>query len=239
MIFSYLCIVFGKLRNPSIGKVHFNFTTMKNPDHFIITINREFGSGGHEIGRQLARQLHVKLIDNQILKAVAERYNLTRAQTEKLEFEHPSWWEDFAKFYQDYTSRHDYSASGGEMTSRQLFFVQVQTMKEIAHKESCIVVGRCGFHVFRDYPRTLKVFVYAPLEDRIKSVEQRYNVREEEAHRMIRDNDYTRQLYTRTFSGREWYDTRNYDLTLNVGVLGVTGAVDFLKDALEKVWCKR
>nr|WP_298673300.1 cytidylate kinase-like family protein [uncultured Prevotella sp.] len=209
---------------------------MNISDQFVITINREFGSGGHEIGRLLAQRLQVKLMDRQILKAVAERYHLTEEQTEKLELRHPSWWDDFAKFYQDYTSKHEYKASGRDITSRQLFFAQAEAMKDIASRESCVVVGRCGFHVFREDPLALKVFVYAPLADRIERIEGRYNIREDKARQMISDHDYTRQLYTRTFTGKEWYDTRNYQLTLNAGTLGIEGAVDFLVDFVGKFW---
>ncbi|MCI2179984.1 MAG: cytidylate kinase-like family protein, partial [Prevotella sp.] len=130
----------------------------------------------------------------------------------------------------------EYKASGRDITSRQLFFAQAEAMKDIASRESCVVVGRCGFHVFGEDPLALKVFVYAPLADRIERIEGRYNVREDKARQMISDHDYTRQLYTRTFTGKEWYDTRNYQLTLNAGTLGIEGAVDFLVDFVGKFW---
>uniref|UniRef100_A0AB33IPG1 Cytidylate kinase-like family protein n=1 Tax=Prevotella sp. GTC17253 TaxID=3236793 RepID=A0AB33IPG1_9BACT len=206
---------------------------MDKNEKLIITINREFGSGGHAIGEELASRLGVKLIDKQVLQAVADRFSLSQEEAEALEQRSPSWWDDFTHFYQSFMAMNEYHVNPRDITSRQLFFAQGKAMREIAGRESCVVVGRCGFDVFKDTPNVLKLFVHAPRDYRVRRIMERYGVDAQKAARMIDDNDYTRQLYTKTFTGHEWYDVHNYDLTLNVGKYGQSGVVDLLMRFIE------
>jgi Cytidylate kinase len=197
-------------------------------EHFVITINRQFGTGGHEIGMELAHRLDVKLIDKQILRAVAEKFNLTEREAEELEQRRPSWWEDFSKFYQNFISVNEYAVNPRDITSRQLHYAQAKAMRDIAEEESCVVIGRSGFYVFKHHPNSLKIFLHSPLNIRIRRIMDRYHVDEVKARIMIEDNDYTREIYTKTYTGCDWYDVRNYDLSLDVSGFGVNGAVEFL-----------
>lgn len=201
---------------------------MNRKEKFVITINRQFGTGGHEIGQELADRLGVKLIDKQLLQAVADKFHLTEKEAQRLERRRPSWWDDFSQFYQGFMSMHEYKVNPREITSRQLFYAQADAMKRIAGQESCVVVGRCGFDVFRKHPNKLSLFIHSSLDRRIARIEDRYKVDEDKARVLIEDNDYTRELYTKTFTGKDWYDARNYDLTLDVTRMGVYGAIDFL-----------
>lgn len=201
---------------------------MNRKEKFVITINRQFGTGGHEIGQELADRLGVKLIDKQLLQAVADKFHLTEKEAQRLERRRPSWWDDFSQFYQGFMSMHEYKVNPREITSRQLFYAQAEAMKRIAGQESCVVVGRCGFDVFRQHPNKLSLFIHSSLDRRIARIEDRYKVDEDKARVLIEDNDYTRELYTKTFTGKDWYDARNYDLTLDVTRMGVYGAIDFL-----------
>lgn len=201
---------------------------MNRKEKFVITINRQFGTGGHEIGQELADRLDVKLIDKQLLQAVADKFHLTEKEAQRLERRRPSWWDDFSQFYQGFMSMHEYKVNPREITSRQLFYAQAEAMKRIAGQESCVVVGRCGFDVFRKHPNKLSLFIHSSLDRRIARIEDRYKVDEDKARVLIEDNDYTRELYTKTFTGKDWYDARNYDLTLDVTRMGVYGAIDFL-----------
>ena len=201
---------------------------MDRNENFVITINRQFGTGGHAIGAALAERLGVKLIDKQVLKAVAEKFNLTEREAEDLEARRPSWWEDFSHFYQSFVVMNKYQAIGRDITSRQLFYAQAEAMKRIAHEESCVVIGRCGFNVFSEHPNRLSIFLHSPIRRRVIRIMDRYHVDEEKARLMIEDNDYTREIYTKIFTGKDRYDTRNYDLALDVTKFGINGAVDFL-----------
>ena len=197
-------------------------------EHFVITINRQFGTGGHEIGMELAHRLDVKLIDKQILRAVAEKFNLTEREAEELEQRRPSWWEDFSECYQNFISVNEYAVNPTDITSRQLHYAQAKAMRDIAEEESCVVIGRSGFYVFKHHPNSLKIYLHSTLDIRLRRIMDRYHVDEVKARIMIEDNDYTREIYTKTYTGCDWYDVRNYDLSLDVSGFGVNGAVEFL-----------
>lgn len=207
---------------------------MRTSETFVITINREFGTGGHEIGTKLAARLHVPMVDRQILKAVAAKFNMTEKEVERLEDRRPSWWDDFTQFYQSFMSMNEYTVNPRDITSRQLYASQELAMRKIAAGGSCVVVGRCGFHVFKHHPNALRVFLHSPLDYRLKRVEGQYHVDEAKARELISDNDYTRQVFTKTFTGKDWYDARNYDITLNVADHGVDGTVDVLMKLIEE-----
>lgn len=207
---------------------------MNKNDRFVITINRQFGTGGHEIGMELAKRLGVKLIDKEILRAVAEKFGISINAAKRLEERRPSWWEDFSQFYQSFMSMNEYHFQAREITSRQLFSAQEEVMKMIAGRESCIIIGRCGFEVFKNHPNALRVFIHCPESVRVKRIMERYEVGGEEAAMMIADNDYTREVYTKSFTGKSWYDLRNYDLALDTKRFGVNGAVDFLMKFIDE-----
>ena len=206
---------------------------MNRNEKYVITINRQFGTGGHEIASVLAARLGVKLIDKQILQAVAEKFNLTEHEVDSLERRRPSWWSDFSLFYQNFMSMNEYSVKSLDVTSRQLFYAQAAAMRQIADEESCVIVGRCAFDVFSKHPNKWSLFLHSSLEKRVGRIMERYKVNEEKARILIEDNDYTRELYTKTFTGKNRYDARNYDIALDVGKFGVNGAVDFLMKLID------
>jgi len=206
---------------------------MNRNEKFVITINRQFGTGGHAIGEELAKRLGVALIDRQLVSEVAQRFNITEEEALDIEKKRPSWWADFSQFYSQFLIDNTYSSDYKSITSRQLFNSQSSIMRSIAERDSCVVIGRCGFDVFEKHPNSLKVFLHAPLECRIKRIMQKYGVDELKARYMAEEHDYTREVYTRTFTGKDKYDARNYDLSVNVGSFGVNGAVDFLMKIID------
>ena len=206
---------------------------MNKEEKFVITISRQFGTGGHEIGAELARRLGVKLLDKQIVKEVASRICAVEDAVEKIEARNPLWRDDFTQFYRNYMASAEYNGLEHDQTSRQLFDAQAEAIKKIARMESCVIIGRCGFHIFRDHPNVLKIFVHAEDDCRKRRIATKYDISESDAAAMIVDNDYSRELYTKTFTGTDWTDARNYDVTLNVRKFGVNGAVDFLMQCIE------
>ena len=206
---------------------------MNKEEKFVITISRQFGTGGHEIGAELARRLGVKLLDKQIMNEVASRICAVEDAVEKIEARNPLWRDDFTQFYRNYMASAEYNGLEHDQTSRQLFDAQAEAIKKIASMESCVIIGRCGFHIFRDHPNVLKIFVHAEDDCRKRRIATKYDISESDAAAMIVDNDYSRELYTKTFTGTDWTDARNYDVTLNLRKFGVNGAVDFLMQCIE------
>lgn len=199
----------------------------------MITISRQFGTGGHEVGAELARRLGVKLLDKQILNEVARRICVVEDAVEKIEARNPLWRDDFTNFYRQYMAGAEYNGQEQDVTSHKLFDAQAEAIRQIASEESCVIVGRCGFYIFRNHPNTLKIFIHADDDCRKQRIARKYDISEADAAAMIVDNDYSRELYTKTFTGSDWQDARNYDITLNVRKFGVNGAVDFLISSIE------
>ena len=206
---------------------------MNKEDKFVITISRQFGTGGHEIGAEWARRLGVKLLDKQILNEVAARVNAVEEAVEKIEARNPLWRDDFTNFYRTYMANAEYNGQEQDQTSHALFRAQADAIRRIASEESCVIVGRCGFDIFADHPNALKIFVHSSLDCRKRRIAVKYDISEHDAAAMIVDNDYSRELYTKTFTGRDWTDATNYDISLDVRKFGVNGAVDFLMNCIE------
>ena len=206
---------------------------MNKEDKFVITISRQFGTGGHEIGAELARRLGVKLLDKQILNEVAARINAVEEAVEKIEARNPLWRDDFTNFYRNYMANAEYNGQEQDQTSHALFRAQAEAIRRIASEESCVIVGRCGFDIFADHPNALKIFVHSSIDCRKRRIAVKYDISEHDAAAMIVDNDYSRELYTKTFTGRDWTDATNYDISLDVRKFGVNGAVDFLMNCIE------
>ena len=205
---------------------------MNKEEKYVITISRQFGTGGHEIGAELARRLGIKLLDKQILNEVARKFSAVEEAVEHISARNPLWRDDFTQFYRSYMAGAEYNGQEHDQTSRRLFDAQADAIRRIAAEESCVIIGRCGFHIFRDHPNALKIFIHADDECRKRRIATKYDIAESDAAAMVVDNDYSRELYTKTFTGSDWQDARNYDVTLNVRKFGVNGAVDFLMAAI-------
>ena len=206
---------------------------MNREEKFVITISRQFGTGGHEIGAELARRLNVKLLDKQILNEMAKRNHVVEEAMEKLEARNPLWRDDFTNFYRNYMRNAEYSGLEHDRTSHELFEAQADAIRQIVAEESCVLVGRCGFHIFEDHPNALKIFVHSSEDCRKHRIAEKYDLSLSDAAAMVVDNDYSRELYTKTFTGKDWTDARNYDISIDVRKFGVNGAVDFLMKCIE------
>lgn len=109
-----------------------------------------------------------------------------------------------------------YKSENKKVTSREAYYAQIQKMRDIAARESCIFVGRTGFRVFKDDPNALKIFIFADRDMRIKRIAEKFGVNEESAAKCIDDVDNARETYTKYYAGASRYEVRNYDFTLNV-----------------------
>ena len=206
---------------------------MNKEEKFVITISRQFGTGGHEIGVELARRLGVKLLDKQILNEVASRMHIVEDAVEKIEMRNPLWRDDFTNFYRTYMAHAEYNGLEQDKTSHELFKAQADVIRSIANEESCLIVGRCGFDIFANHPNALKIFIHSSVDSRKRRIAEKFDISEHDAAAMIVDNDYSRELYTKKFTGREWKDATNYNISLDVRKFGINGAVDFLMKCIE------
>ena len=205
---------------------------------FIVTIGREFGTGGRRIAQELGELLGVKVYDRKLLDALKEKYHLTQEEMDSIKAKKLTWWDEFASFYQQaqaWANRPYYeTVYVPNVTSELLYEEEARILKALADRESCVVLGRTGFHIFKDEPRAFKVFLIADKPCRRDKVARRLNINEGSADLLITKVDEARETFTRTFSDRSRYDARNYDLVLNVSGLEPKSVARFIADCLRQ-----
>ena len=203
--------------------------------NMIITINRENGSGGREIAHLLGEKLNLKVYDKAIFEAVAQKYNLTREEIERIKAQKVNLWDEFCQFYRQFSAAgNSYQNEDRKITSRELYYTEAQIMRNLASQESCIIVGRSGFHVFKDDPNALRIFIMADLDIRIKRIAAKQNIDEKAAAKYIKDTDAARDSFTKTFAGTSRYDAHNYDMTLNVRHFSAESIASFLAENIKR-----
>jgi len=194
---------------------------MSTNERFVITINRELGSGGRTVGRLVAQRLGVPFYDKALIQALTQKYHLSVAEIERMKGRNHSWWADFKRAMnigaRQGASQYGYSPSDmpDTLTTDEMFQTEQEVLKGIAADESCVVAGRSGFFVFRDHPRHLSVLIQASMDYRVARVARKQNLTPEEARKTIDRVDEMRENYVRKYTGTSRYDTRNYDLVLS------------------------
>ena len=194
---------------------------MNLKEKFVITINRELGSGGRTVGQKLAEKLEVPFYDKALIKALEDMYKLDVAQIEKLKGRSHTWWADFKRTmtigYQYNANYYRSTKSGNEpdlLTTDEMFKAEQEILKGIASDGSCVVAGRSGFFVFRDHPNRLSILIQASMDFRIDRVARKQHKTSEEARQIIEKVDKMRENYVNKYTKSSRYDTRNYDLVI-------------------------
>ena len=192
---------------------------MKLKEKFVVTINRELGSGGRTVGRKLAEKLGVPFYDKALIKSLQEIYHLNIAQIEKLKGRSHTWWAEFkrtltAGYQNDTFYQTRMSEEPDLLTTDEIFKTEQEILKAIAKDESCIVAGRSGFFVFRNHPNHLSILIQASMDFRIERVCRKQNKTPEEARKTIEKVDKMRENYVNKYTKSSRYDTRNYDLVI-------------------------
>lgn len=202
----------------------------------IVTIGREFGTGGRKIANELAELLGVKVYDRQLLKQIEERYHLSREELDKIKSQKKSWWSDFVLFYSQphVWTETENGLQEEEINSERLYEDEKAILLELASHESCVILGRTGFHIFRDDPHAFKVFLIADMPYRRDKVARRLNINEGSADLLIKQVDEARENFTQAFSGASRYDARNYDLVLNVNGLQPKEVARFIAECIHR-----
>ena len=194
---------------------------MNKNEKFVITINRELGSGGRTVGRKLAEKLGVKFYDKALIKALEEKYHLTVEEIERLKGQKHNWWADFERVVgigPGMTANYYLSQKGDEsglLTTKEMFKAETEILKGIAEERSCVVAGRSGFFVYRYHPNHLSILIQASMEHRVERVARKQNMTEDEARKTIERVDKMRENYVKKYTGTSRYDTRNYQLVIS------------------------
>lgn len=194
---------------------------MKKNENFVITINRELGSGGRTVGRKLAEKLGVEYYDKAVIKGLQEKLHLTVEEIEKLKGRKQGWWADFKRQLTGTgVSSNFYIPMKGDdpemLDTDEVFELETEILQGIAEHESCVVAGRSGFYVFRDHPNRVSVLIQASMPFRVERVSRKQNMTEEEARKTIDKIDKMRENYVQKYTKSSRYDTRNYDLVITM-----------------------
>lgn len=202
----------------------------------IITINRECGCSGREIARRMGEILGLKVYDKAILEAICEKYHLDEKEILRIKSQKLNFWDDICQFHRQFDAVSDsYLPEGKKITSRELFYTEAQIMRNLASQESCIVVGRTGFHIFKDNPDAIHIFLIANRDIRIKKVAEREGLDEKAAAKYVDETDEARETFTKYFAGVSRYDARNYDFVTNVSRYTTEEVATILVENLRKI----
>ena len=194
----------------------------------IYTIGREFGSGGREVGEKLAAKLGIKLYDKELLQQAAKDSGFCEEIFENHD-EKPT--NSFLySLVMDTYSVSGYSAAPflDMPLNHKVFLAQFETIKKIAEKESCVIVGRCADYALSDNPDCINIFIHADLDVRIKNVSRNLNITENKARDIINKTDKQRASYYNYYTSKKWGDSKSYNLPLDAGKLGTDNCVEMI-----------
>ena len=202
-------------------------------EKFVITIGREFGSGGLDVRRMLSEKLGVKCYDKELLAMASKESGLCQEIFESHD-EKPT--NSFV-----YSLVMDtYSVSGYTSTpfmdmplNHKVFLAQFETIKNLAKKESCIIVGRCADYALAEHPNCIHVFIHADMAFRIQHIMETFGLEKDKAADMIQKTDKKRANYYNYYSNKKWGDSRSYHLTLDSSQLGFDGCCKMILDYMD------
>ena len=184
----------------------------------IITISREYGSGGRAIGRKLADKLGIHCYDAELIQKIVEK----------------------SGYPADYVKEKGEDAEGGGLSmflvdrrlgpthQDTLWKIQSQVISELADKESCVIVGRCADYILQARADCLTVFIHAEFDKRVKRIINEYGEPEEKAYKRLKDRDKRRMAYYNYYTDKKWGNAENYHVCLDSGALGIDKCVDVL-----------
>lgn len=198
----------------------------------IITIGREFGSGGKEIGTRLAKRLGINCYDKELLELASKESGFS---TKVLESHDEKPINSF--FYSlvvDSSNPRNGLGNYFELPINQkIFLAQFETIQRLAKRESCVIVGRCADYALETFPNVFSVFICGDLEDRVNRIAKKYAFSKEKAMELITRTDKKRASYYNYYSDRKWGVASTYDLTLNSSRLGEDGCVEMILHFLD------
>lgn len=197
-------------------------------ENVVITIARQYGSGGKTIGAMLAKDLGINCYSREILKLASDESGINERlfgqKDERLKI--PSWFKPLKRPYEGDLIPPE---SSGFVSDDNLFNYQAKIIKDLAGTESCVIVGRCADYVLRNYPNVISVFIHADSEFCIERALERNSMTRKEMEKFIAKTDKFRGDFYKYHTGREWTDARNYDLCLDSGKLGFEKCVEEIK----------
>ncbi len=207
---------------------------MDNTKKYAITISRQIGSGGAYIGRQLAQKLNFYYADRDILSKAAKEFSVVEKDLLQREEKLQSFWDSYFQI-RSYGTDAYLNSLLLQPTSYELFTIESEIIRRIMQEQSAVIIGRCGFHILREYPYRVSIFLHAEKDHRIKRVQGLYQISEKEAVDMVNRVDKERTHFVEQYTKTKWADARHFDLTLNTGKFGLDNCVDAIMNYLSTI----
>ncbi|QKF82784.1 cytidylate kinase family protein [Halarcobacter ebronensis] len=212
---------------PQVAKEEFS----KYNNSFVITISREFGSGGHEIGKLIAKELGIAFYDKELIRLTAEQtgYNMEYIQENEQKLTNSLLYDLYEQ---------NYSYVNDELPPKDvLFLIQSKIIRDICAKESCVIVGRCANFILKDHPNAINIFIHANNEYRIDKINNQYKRVPPFTEADLEKSDEQRANYSIHFTKKEWRDATNYHLTIDSSLYGsklsATRVIEFIKNRIK------
>ena len=190
--------------------------------HVVITVSREYGSGGRYVGRLIAEKLGIKLYDKEFIEKVAEKTGFSEEYIESNEQKRDALAVLNNGFYSEFNN------------SDELFIEESKLIKEVAEKESCVIIGRCADFILKDMENVIKVFIHSNMEDKIKRATEIYGLDKAKAEKEIKRIDKQRANHYKYYTEKEWNDSANYDISINSDTLGVEKTAELICQIVEE-----
>lgn len=198
-------------------------------EHKIITIGRQFGSGGHEIGNMLATRLDIPLYDNNLVRMAAQKLDI-REETARAVDE--TTLNSFLTGYVIAPMEYKESIRSEEYTkplNEQVYGLQTEIIRKLSQRGPCVIVGRCAGYILKEKHNCIDVFICADMDDRVKRIADRYDLSEKKAVDKIKRIDRERKYYYESHTGLEWGSALSHKILLNVSRLGMEETVRVLE----------
>ena len=196
----------------------------------IITIGRQFGSGGKEVGIRVAKELGIPFYDKELLQEAAKKSGLCEKIFENFD-EKPK-----SLLYSIAMDSYMFSLPGsgaGESLEQQVYLATYDTIRHIASQGPCVIIGRCADYALADDPNRLSLFICAPMDVRIARVAKRQNLTPEKARQLILKTDKRRASYYEYYSAQRWGAVESYDFCLDSSALGLGGTVELIRTMVD------
>lgn len=198
----------------------------------IITIARQFGSAGREIGEKVADHFDIKCYDKELLTRAAKESGFCEEMIESHD-ERPTNSFLYNLVMDTYSFGYNASSFMDMPISHKIFLAQFDTIKKIASEGPCVIVGRCADYALGDYKNCINIYIYADDKTKINRIMKKYSLTEPKAKEMINKKDKQRQSYYNYYSSKKWGHADSYDLCINSSLLGVEGTVKLIIQAVE------
>ena len=195
----------------------------------IITIARQYGSGGHDMGKKLSEELKIPFYDKELLERAAKDSGFCQEIFENYD-EKPTNSFLYSLVMDTYSMGYSTAAFAEMPLNHKIFLAQFNAIKDIAKEGPCVIVGRCADYALADFPNVVNVYLYADMQSRIARIARRHDVTDSKAKDLIQKTDKSRASYYNYYTNKKWGEATGYDLCLNTASLGIDGTIHMIRE---------